>query len=68
MNNLFDQIEQYIDGGLVGEELIQFEQALETNESLQKEVEIYRAMIAGVEKREENQLRRKFAVMDAALD
>jgi len=68
MNNLFDQIELYIDGELVGEELVQFEQGMENNELLQKEVEIYRTMIDAVRIQEENQLRRKFAVMDAVLD
>ncbi|MGB1241371.1 MAG: tetratricopeptide repeat protein [Chitinophagales bacterium] len=68
MRNLFDQIELYIDERLVGEELVQFEQALETNKLLQKEVEVYRTMIEAVRIQEENQLRRKFAVMDAVLD
>lgn len=66
--NFFSQIEAYIDGALVGEELTDFKNALKVNETLRKEVELHQEMIKGIQAKEADRLRKMFGMMDPMLD
>lgn len=68
MENLINKIQPYIDGELEGEELKNFENELQTDAKLQKELEVYQTIIAAIRAKEEERLRQKFAVMDVVLD
>ncbi|MGB1242872.1 MAG: tetratricopeptide repeat protein [Chitinophagales bacterium] len=68
MNNTFNKVELYIDNQLEGEELKNFEKTLQTDQNLQKEVEVYQTMIAAIRTKEADKLRQKFAVLDVVLD
>lgn len=68
MNELFNKIEPYIDGQLKGEDLKNFEANLQTDEELQKEVAVYQAIVAGIEAKEADRLRKKFAALDVGLN
>ena len=68
MENLFDKIEPYIDGQLDGEELKNFEETLQKNPKLQKEVAVYQTIVAGIQAKETDRLRKKFAALDVGLN
>ncbi|MGB0931381.1 MAG: tetratricopeptide repeat protein [Chitinophagales bacterium] len=68
MNNILNKIELYIDNQLEGQELKNFEKTLQTDQNLQKEVEVYQTMIAAIRAKEADKLRQKFAVLDVVLD